>query len=100
MICQGATTEHKIIQSENLAIGCSAHKKCHHFKNIYFPNALPREIRRSNILNLMIKRPSVKLPTSIKAPTKTVTSTTPRNLRLDQVKKEKEVANSQSLNFL
>ena len=35
----------------------------------------------------MVERLSIKLPTTIKAPTKTVASNTPSNSRLNQVKK-------------
>ena len=90
--------KYKIIQSKNLTMNYFSHKESHHFRNLYFPNALPRENRRSTISNLMIKRLSVKLPTSIEASTKTltktITTTSPRNPRLDQVKKE--AANSHS----
>ena len=55
--------------------------------NLYFPNALPRESRKSYISNLMIERLNVKLPTSIESPTKSVTTSTPRNSSLNEVKK-------------
>ena len=54
-------------------MSCCPRKECHPFRNLNFPNALPRESRRSCISNLMIKRPNIKLPTSIKTPTKPIT---------------------------
>ena len=56
------------------------HKENHLFRNFKFPNALPRESGRSCISNLMIKRPNIKFPASIKTPTKTITPSTPRRL--------------------
>ena len=68
-------------------MGCCPHKKSHPFMNLNFPNSLPRENGRSYISNLMIKGPSIKLPTAIKIPTKSVTPSTPRNSDLDEMKK-------------
>ena len=81
------TTEYKIIQSKGLAMSCRPHKECHLFRNLYFPNALPRESRKSYISNLMTKRPNVKFATSIETLTKSITISTPRNPSLDEVKK-------------
>ena len=86
-ICQSAATEHKIIQSKDLAMSCYPHKECHPFWNLHFPNALPRESRKSYISNLMIERPNIKLPTSIESPTKSVTTSTPKNKSLNEMKK-------------
>ena len=86
-ISQNAATEHKIIQSKDLTMSCCLHKECHPFRNFYFPNALPRESRKSYISNLIIKRPNIKLPTSIKTPKKFVTTFTPRNTSMNEVKK-------------
>ena len=86
-ICQSAATEHKIIQSKGLAMSCRPRKECHLFRNLYFPNALPRESRKSYISNLTIKRLNIKLPTSIKTPKNSVTISTPRNSSLNEVKK-------------
>ena len=88
-IHQRATTKHKIIQGKNLTMGCCPHEKSHPFRNLNFPNSFPRESGRSCISNLMIKRPSIKLPTAIKILTKPVTPSTPRNSGLDEMKKGK-----------
>ena len=86
-ICQSAATEHKIIQSKDLTMSCCPYKECHPSRNLYFPNSLPRESRKSYISNLMIKRLNIKLPTSIKTPKKFVTTSTSRNSSLNEVKK-------------
>ena len=83
------TLKHKIIQYKNLAMSCYPHKKKknHPFRNLHFPNALPGKNGSRSLPNLMVERPRIKLPTTIKAPTKTVTFNTPENPRLNQVKK-------------
>ena len=86
-ICQNAAMEHKIIQSKDSTMSCCPHKECHPSRNFYFPNALPRESRKSYISNLIIKRPNIKLPTSVKTPKMSVTTFTPRNSSLNEVKK-------------
>ena len=86
MIRQRATMKHKVIQGKNLTISCCPREKSHPFRNLGFPNALPRESGRSCILNLMIKRPNIELPTFIKIPTKPVTPSTSRNSGLDEMK--------------
>ena len=68
-------------------MSCCPHKKSHPFRNLNFPNTLPRESGMSYITNLMIKRLTTKLPTAIKIPTKPVTPSTPRNSGLDEMKK-------------
>ena len=81
-IDQSSASEHKIIQSKDLTMSCCSHKECHPFRNLYFP----RERSKRCISNLMIKRPNIKLPTSIKTPRKFVATSTPRNSRLDELK--------------
>ena len=50
-------------------MGYYSHKKNYLFRNLNFPNSLPGKSGRSCISNLMIKVPSIKLPTAIKIPT-------------------------------
>ena len=56
------------------------------FRNLCFPYAFPRERSKSCISNLKVERLNIKPPTSIKTPRKIVTTSTPRNSRLNEVK--------------
>ena len=78
--------KHKLIQGKKLTMSCYPREKSHPFRNLSFPNALSRESGRSSILNLMIKRPNIELPISIKIPTKPVTPSTLRDSGLDEMK--------------
>ena len=69
-------------------MSCCPHKESNLFRNLNLPNTLPREGGGSCITNLMIERSCIKLPITIKIPTKPVTPSTPRDSGLDEMKKD------------
>lgn len=73
LIRQRETPTHEIIQSKNLTMSCCRHKESHPSRNLYFPNAFPREDGVRSILKLMVNGPSIELTTAIKALMQTVT---------------------------
>ena len=88
-ICQRETPKHKIIKGKNPTINCCLQKENHPFRNLNFPNTLPRKTGDRSTPNLIVIGPNIKLTIPIKAPMGTISPNTPRNPRLNEVK-EKE----------
>ena len=89
-IHQRETPEHQIIQGKYPTMSCCPHKKSHPFRNLNFPNTLPRETRDRSTLDLIVIRPNIKLAIPIKTPMGTVTPNTPRNPRSNEIKEIEE----------
>ena len=60
-IHQRETLEHQIIQGKYPTMSCSPHEESHPFRNLDFPNTLPREAKDRSTPNLIVKGPNIKL---------------------------------------
>ena len=69
LICQRVTPNHDIMQCKNLTMSCCPQKENHFFRNLCFPNTLPREKRARSIPDLMVEGPSIYLTITFEAPT-------------------------------
>ena len=85
-IRQRETPKYEIIHGKDLTMNYRLQKESHPFRNLNFPNTLPRKTRSRSTLNLIVIGPNIKLTILIKAPVGTVTPNTPRNLRLNKIK--------------
>ena len=88
-IHQNAPPKHKIIQYKDLHMNHCPHKKCHPFWDLSFPNTLPLKIGGNYTPNVIIIGSGIKLAILVETPMRSVTPTTPRDLRLIELK-EKE----------
>ena len=62
-------------------MSCCQHKESHPFRNLYSPNAFPREDGVRSIPKLMVNGPSIELTAAIKALMQTVTPNIPPNMK-------------------
>ena len=85
LIRQRETPEHQIIQGKYLTMTCSPHEKSHPFRNLGFPNPLPREARERGALDLIIKGLNIELTIPIKTPMGTITPNASWNPRLNEI---------------
>jgi len=66
-------------------MSCSPHEESHPFRNVDFPNPLPREARERDTPDLIIKEPNIKLTIPIKTPMGIITPNASRNPRLNEI---------------
>ena len=85
-IHQNASPKPKIIQCKDLPMNRCPHKKCHHLRNLNFPNTLPRKIGGRCTPNVIVIGPSIKLAIPIETPMRSVTPNTPRDPKLNELK--------------
>ena len=85
-IRQNAPPKHKIIQYKDLSINSCPHKKCHPFRDLSFPNTLPRKNGYSCTPNGIIIGLGIKLAIPFETLMRSVTPTTPRDPRLNELK--------------
>ena len=84
-IRQKETLEHQIIKGKYPTMSCSPHEESHPFRNVDFPNLLPRETRERGTIDLIIKGPNFKLTIPIKTPMGTITPNASQNPRLNEI---------------
>ena len=84
-IRQREVSEHQIIQSKYPTVGRGPQEESHPFRNLNFPNPLPRETRERSTPDLIIKRPNIELTIPIKTPMGTIAPNAFRNPRLDEI---------------
>ena len=74
-----------IIQGKNPTMGCDLQEESHPFRNLDFPNPLPREARERGTPDLILKGPNIELTITIKTPMGTITPNASRNSRLNEI---------------
>ena len=67
-------------------MNCCPQKKCHILRNLNFPNTLPLKIGGNYTPNVIIIGPGIKLAILVETPMRSVTPTTPRDPRLNELK--------------
>ena len=86
LIHQNAPLKYKIIQCKDLPMNHYPHKKCHPLRNLNFPNTLPWKIGGSYTPLVMVMGLGIKLAIPVETPMRSVTPTTPRDPRLNELK--------------
>ena len=84
-IRQRETPGYQIIQGKYLTVSCGPHEKSHPFRNLGFPNPLPREARERGTPDLIIKGLNIELTIPIKTPMGTITPNASWNPRLSEI---------------
>ena len=85
-IHQNAPPKHKIIQCKDLPMNRCPYKKCHPLRDLSFPNTLPWKIGGSHTPHVIVIGPGIKLAIPVETPMRSVTPTTPRDPRLNELK--------------
>ena len=67
-------------------MNCCPREESHLFRNLNFPNTLPRETRDRTTSDLIVIGLNIKLTIPIKIPMGSITPNTPRNPRLNEIK--------------
>ena len=90
-IHQNAPPKHKIIQCKDLPMNRCPQKKSHPFRDLSFPNTLPRKVGGSFTPHVMVIGPGIKLAIPVETPMRSITPTTPRDPRLNKLKEREGI---------